>query len=175
MVTVFDADPQVLIQRTAKELKNNNKMQAPDWSKFVKTGSHKEKPPTDPDWWYVRAAAVLRAIYIKGPIGVSKLRTKFGGKVYRGKNLKPRHVRKCSGSIIRKILQQLEAAGFLAKEEKAIKKGRKISGTGRKFLDKIAKELAPVKEKIVSEPTGTAPEEEVEEQAEELIEEAKEQ
>ncbi|MBD3259349.1 30S ribosomal protein S19e [Candidatus Woesearchaeota archaeon] len=168
MVTAFDADPQVLIERTAKELKNNSKIQPPEWAKFVKTGSHKEKPPINPDWWHVRAAAVLRSVYIKGPIGVSKLRTKYGGKVYRGKSVKPPHFRKCSGSIIRKILQQLESAGLLEKEDKNIKKGRKVSGNGRKFLDNIAKEIVPVQEKQAQKSTepeqkpASAPEQEKE-------------
>ena len=45
-------------------------------------------------------------IYRHGPIGVSKLRTKYGGKKNRGH--KPEHFYKGSGSVARKVLQQFE-------------------------------------------------------------------
>ncbi|MBW2987334.1 30S ribosomal protein S19e [Candidatus Woesearchaeota archaeon] len=159
MVTVFDVDPQVLINRAAKELKNNEKVNPTEWAKFVKTGPHKQKVPNDPDWWFVRAAAILRTVYIKGPIGVSKLRTKYGGKVFRSKSVRPQHTMKASGSIIRKILQQLEAAGYLEKESKSIKRGRKLTGAGRKFLDNISKDITPAKTapKPEEKKTGPAP------------------
>jgi small subunit ribosomal protein S19e len=29
---------------------------------------------TNPDWWFVRAASMLRKLYLRGPIGVSRMR-----------------------------------------------------------------------------------------------------
>ncbi len=93
--------------------------------------------PHDPEnWWYVRCASLLRKIYIKEPIGVSRLKTIYGGRQSRGS--KPEHFKKGSGSIIRKALQQLENAGLVAKEEK---KGRKLTARGRSFLDRVAHKL----------------------------------
>jgi small subunit ribosomal protein S19e len=143
MVTAFDVNPNDLIKKTAEKLADVKEIVAPDWSKFVKTGRQKERPPHDINWWPTRTAAILRSIYMKGPIGVSKLRTKYGGKKKR--NVKPGHFFKASGSITRKILQQLEKAGFVKYDEKGVHKGRKITAKGRSFLDNIAKEIAPVK------------------------------
>ncbi|HII79102.1 MAG TPA: 40S ribosomal protein S19, partial [Methanosarcina sp.] len=49
-------------------------------AKNVKTGVHKELPPINDDWWYIRCAAVLRKIYTDGPIGTERLRSVYGGK-----------------------------------------------------------------------------------------------
>jgi small subunit ribosomal protein S19e len=141
MANVYDVDPAELINKTAEELKKNNNIQPPAWAEFVKTGVHRERAPLNKDWWYIRVAAVLRTIYrAEGPIGVSKLRTKYGGKRRRG--YRPPHFYKGSGNIIRKILQQLEKAGFLKKIEKEQNKGRIITKEGKSFLDKLATQLS---------------------------------
>ena len=140
MKTVFDVDPNKLIEKAAEALKKEGKIKAPEWATFAKTGVHKKRPPVSNDWWYVRAAAVLRSIYVsKKPIGVSALRTKYGGKQRRG--VKPKHFKKGSGAVIRKVLQQLQENQYLELEIKALNRGRKISGKGRKLLDSLAKDL----------------------------------
>jgi len=139
MATMYDADPQELIQKAAEDLKKNSEIKAPAWAPFVKTGMHKERPPVNGDWWYLRTASILRAIYKLGPVGVSKLRTKYGGKKNRG--VKKEHFYKGSGSIVRKSLQQLEKAGLVKFVEKDIHKGRIITPKGRAFLDKIASQI----------------------------------
>lgn len=136
MATIYDVDPTKLIEQAAKELKKIAEIKPPVWACYVKTGRHKERPPVKPDWWYIRSASVLRKVYKLGPIGVSKLRGHYGGKPNRG--FKPEHFYKGSGNITRKILQQLEKAGFLAKETKKVHKGRTITPKGKSFLDKIA-------------------------------------
>ena len=136
MTTMYDADAQELIQKAAEELKKITEIKAPAWASFVKTGMHKERPPVDSDWWYLRTASVLRAVYRLGPVGVSKLRTKYGGKKNRG--VKKEHFFKGSGNILRKSLQQLEKAGFVKFAEKGVHKGRIITPKGKSFLDKIA-------------------------------------
>jgi len=139
MVTAFDINPQELIGKTAAKLKEVNEIQPPEWSVFAKTGAHKERQPHDKDWWYTRTAAVLRTVYDRDCIGVSKLRTKYGGR--RNRNVKMGRFYKGSGSVIRKALQQLEKAGLVSKNDKGVHKGRKITAKGRSFLDKIAKEI----------------------------------
>jgi len=143
MVTALDVNPQELIEKIAAKLKEVDEIKAPDWSKFAKTGRHRERPPHRQDWWYIRAAAILRTAYERGPIGVSKLRTKYGGRKKR--NVKMGHFYKGSGSVIRKALQQLEQIGFVGKQEKGVHKGRKITSKGRSFLDNIAKEISAKK------------------------------
>jgi len=125
-----------IIERLKEELKKYKELEPPKWSYFVKTGVYAERPPMQPDWWYIRAASILRKLYLKGPIGVSRLRTMYGGRKNRGQA--PERFRKGGGKIIRTILQQLEKAGLA---EKVDKKGRKISKTGVELLERIAGEL----------------------------------
>ena len=139
MTTMYDVDAQELILKAAEELKKIPEIKAPAWAPFVKTGVHKEMPPVSSDWWYLRTASVLRAVYRLGPVGVSKLRTKYGGKMNRG--VKKSHFYKGSGNILRKSLQQLEKAGFVKFAEKGVHKGRIITPKGKSFLDKIATQI----------------------------------
>jgi small subunit ribosomal protein S19e len=140
MTTIYDVDTNELIILASKKLKQEKLVAPPVWSTFVKTGVHKERPPVDSDWWYIRAAAVLRTVYRQGPVGVSKLRTKFGGRQNTG--YKPEHHYKGSGNIARKILQQLEKSGLVKNEQKGQHKGRIITPKGKSFLDKIATEMS---------------------------------
>lgn len=133
-----DVSPQKLIEKLAEELKKNENIKPPEWSKYVKTGVAKERPPLQNDWWFLRAAAILRKVYLNGPIGVQRLRTAFGGRRRRGH--KPAHHKKAGGKIIRLILQQLEKAGYVQKIEKP-KKGRIVTSKGQRLLSKISKGL----------------------------------
>lgn len=137
MASIREVSTDKIIEKAASELQKMESIQPPEWADFVKTGVHKERPPTQDNWWWIRAASMLRKLYLGQTVGVSGLRKQYGGR----KNLghRPEHKRKASGAIIRKLLQQLEAAG-LAKTEKG--KGRIITPKGMSFLDGIAKELS---------------------------------
>lgn len=136
MTHIQAVNPGELIRKAAEELKKQKLVEPLEWSKFVKTGQHKERLPEDPEWWYQRAAAVLKSIHRLGPVGTQKLRTKYGGRKRRGHQ--PAHFYKASGSVIRKILQQLEKSGLVKKEEKSVHKGRILTPQGVSFLDKLA-------------------------------------
>ena len=135
---MYDADPSELIEKAAEELKKDANIKPPQWAPFIKTGMSKERPPARSDWWHMRAASVLRTVYRLGPIGVSKLRTKYGGRKNRG--VKPENFAKASGKIIRTMLQQAEKAGLVEKIDKS-QHGRRLTVRGREFLDNIAKEI----------------------------------
>lgn len=137
MVTARDVPGNLLIDSLAQYLKNNvEHVKPPHWALFAKTGSHRDRIPDNPDWWYYRAAAILRKLYLaEEPIGIETFRTIFGGLKRRGSA--PPHFRKCGGSHIRVVLQQLERAGLVAKTAK----GRIITSKGRKLLDTIAYEV----------------------------------
>ncbi len=128
---------QSLISKVAEELKKNGAIKAPEWSLFAKTGAHTTRPPTQADWWYSRAAVLLRKIALRGPLGTEKLRVVYGGRKRRGH--KPAEFRKAGGSAIRKVLQQLQSAGYVKYKDKGIKKGRIVTPQGLSFLDKAAK------------------------------------
>ncbi|MDR1721927.1 MAG: 30S ribosomal protein S19e [Methanobrevibacter sp.] len=136
MVTVYDVPADLLINRVAEDFNKNDKINPPVWANFVKTGVHKERKPDSVDWWYVRCASLLRRVYVDGPVGISSLRTFYGGKKDRGVN--PEKFRKSSGAIIRGALHQLEDAGYLKK----IKGGRVVTAEGKSFLDKSSNEIA---------------------------------
>ncbi len=137
MVTVRDVPANIFIERLASYLKTNiATVKPPPWASFTKTGPYKERVSDNPDWWYYRAAAILRKIYLaEDPIGLETLRTIFGG--LKRKGSAPPHYRKCGGSHIRNILHQLEAAGLIEKTPK----GRRISARGRAILDELALEV----------------------------------
>lgn len=147
MTTVYDVPADLLIRKVAEALKSRQEIKPPAWAAFAKTGVHKEMPPEDPDWWFMRSAAVLRRVYVDGPLGVQRMRSFYGGAKNRGS--RPNAFRKGSGSILRKALQQLEACKFVIHD----KTGRRISPEGQAFLDAMAKETltnppAPVPKKV---------------------------
>src|SRR3989344_3172321 len=111
MATIYDVDASELIKKAASDLKNIDSIKEPNWANFVKTSAGRERPPAENDWWFTRAASILRKVYVLGPIGVNKLKIKYGVKKNRGH--KPEKFYPGSGNIIRKILQQLEKAELL--------------------------------------------------------------
>ncbi len=125
------------IVKLAEELKKDGNIKPLPWAAYAKTGSQAERAPSQQDWWYLRAAALLRKVAVRGPVGTEKLRTVYGKRKRRGH--KPATFRKTGGSGIRKVLQQLEKAGFIKQKDKGIKKGRFATPKGVAFLDKIAK------------------------------------
>lgn len=129
-----------LIEKTAEKLRLNEKIKAPAWSIYVKTGTHKERPPLKSGWWHIRVAAILVSVNRLGPVGVQKLRIKYGGLKRRGH--KPAEFRKGSGSIVRKSLQQLESAGLIKYAEVGVHKGRVITAEGKKLLNEVANMLS---------------------------------
>jgi small subunit ribosomal protein S19e len=137
MVTALEVPADLLIERVAEKLRKMPQIRPPAWAYYVKTGAHKERLPDNPDWWYYRAASILRKLYKRGrPVGIERLRTAYGGRVNRG--VAPEHFMKGSGSIIRKILQQLERAGLVRKVRG---KGRVLTEQGRSLLDNTAYEI----------------------------------
>ncbi|MGC9514504.1 30S ribosomal protein S19e [Methanocrinis sp.] len=145
MTTVYDVPPNNLIDAVAQELKTSGKIEPPEWSAYAKTGANREMPPVNPDWWYVRCASVLRRLYIDGPVGVSRLRSYYGGK-HRRRTVTPSFA-KGSGSVVRVALQQLEKAGYVKK----MKVGRQLTPEGQSFLDNISHQVKIEVQKSIPE------------------------
>ncbi|MBS3091569.1 40S ribosomal protein S19 [Candidatus Pacearchaeota archaeon] len=121
----------------AEALKKLPEFKKPEWVDFVKTGASKKRPNIDSDFWYKRAASILRQIYVKKVVGVERLRTRYGSR--KGKGAKPAHFYKAGGKIIRKILQQADSAG-LTEKVKAKHSGRQLTAKGKEFLENLAGE-----------------------------------
>ena len=147
MPTPYDVPPSVLIERLARYLREEvDVIVPPAWSSFVKTSSHSQRPPQNKDWWFTRCASLLRKIYVKEPIGVERLRSEYGGRNDRG--VRPEHVSKGGGAIIRKALQQLQAAGLV---EPLKNRGRVVTSDGRRLLDRLSTEIKKNLEKTQPE------------------------
>ena len=134
---VRSANPERYNNLLAEALKKAGNFKKPEWVDFVKTSSHKARPNIDADFWYKRAASILRQIYINRVVGVQRLRTRYGGRKDNG--VKPATFVKGSGKIIRKILQQADAAG-LTEKSLGVRKGRQLTAKGKEFLEKLAGE-----------------------------------
>lgn len=135
---------QELIEGLAKELKPI--LDKPEWADYVKTGMQKQRPPVDADWWYARAGSILLKVHRLGPVGVSKLRTKYGGKKNRG--VQPEKFFKGSGSIIRKLLQQLEKTGYLKQDKYKNHKGRVLTPKAYSLIAQTTKKLEKARPKV---------------------------
>jgi len=133
MPGVRDISADDFISAYSSHLKRSGKLEVPAWVDLVKTGAYKELAPYDPDWYYVRAAAVARHIYLRKHVGVGALAKLHGGRNRRGN--RPSHHGDASANIQRKVCQSLEKIGVL---EKAPDGGRKISQDGVRDLDRIA-------------------------------------
>ncbi|MEM4230609.1 MAG: 30S ribosomal protein S19e [Candidatus Pacearchaeota archaeon] len=131
---VYDTEPQKYIAKLAEELEKMPEFKMPEWAAFVKTSCARARPPLDNKFWYKRAASILRQIYLRGVVGVNRLRTRYGGRKKRG--VKPERFRKAGGKIIRAILQQAEKAGLVEKV-KGKKAGRQITKKGKELLNSI--------------------------------------
>ena len=140
---VYELNAQEYNLKLAEALKKVEEFKEPEWAKFVKSGAAKERPIDDEDFWYKRAASILRNIYKTGSVGVQRLRTKYGSKKNRG--FKPEAFKKGSGKIIRIILQQADKAGFTEIQKpvrgvKSKKPGRILTEKGKSFLENLGGE-----------------------------------
>jgi small subunit ribosomal protein S19e len=134
--TVYSLEGNEYNDKLAEALKKIPEIEQPEWSFYVKTGTAKIKPPQNPDFWFKRAASILRQIYVHKTVGVNRLKTRYGSKKNRG--FKPEKFNKGSGKIIRVILQQAEKAGLLEKTSIAGKRfGRRLTEDGIKLLEGI--------------------------------------
>lgn len=121
------------MSKLVEEIKNIKEVQAPTWAPFVKTGAHKQRTPTQDDWWEIRAASVLKKVQKFGPVGTNALAKQYGGRKNRGH--KPDTKVVGSRNIVRKCLQQLEAAGLIQQVESP-KAGKTITKAGKDLLTK---------------------------------------
>ena len=73
MTTFYDVPADLLNPVLAGKLSEIDAISRPQWADYVKTGVHRERPPTQENWWELRCAALLRKVGREGPIGVNAL------------------------------------------------------------------------------------------------------
>jgi len=139
-MSVYELNAQEYNLKLAEALKEISEIIPPEWVSLVKSGPAKERPIEDPDFWYKRAASILKKIYKRKIVGVNRLRTQYGSKKNRG--FKPERFKKAGGKILRTILQQCDKAGLteVAKEIKGVrerKPGRQLTQKGKEFMESI--------------------------------------
>eukprot|EP01120_Amphizonella_sp_Union-15-10_P003411 TRINITY_DN1382_c0_g2_i1.p1 TRINITY_DN1382_c0_g2~~TRINITY_DN1382_c0_g2_i1.p1 ORF type:complete len:164 (-),score=29.57 TRINITY_DN1382_c0_g2_i1:57-548(-) len=137
---VRDVPAAAFIHAYADYLKTNGKLEIPKWIDFVKTGRFKELSPLNPDWLYIRTAAIARKIYLKKGTGVGGFSKIFGGRHRDG--VRRRHFKTASRGIIKYSLKELQKLKVLEKDPKG---RRQITSAGQQDLDRIA---AQVKQKL---------------------------
>lgn len=135
MATFYDVPVDALIEAVADDLEE--RLDPPAWEPVVKTGTDAELPPEEDDFWYRRAASLLRTVAADGPVGVERLSTAYGGSKAGSNRYGVAPSRRVDGSknIIRTILQQLEAEGLVAVAEG---EGRVVTDEGQSYLDEMA-------------------------------------
>ena len=134
MANIRATEPGKYNKLLAEALKKMPEFTVPEWILFVKTGANKQRPTSEEDFWHKRAASILRQVYIKGIVGVQRLRTRYGGRKDRG--VRPAIFVKGGGKIPRVILQQSDAAG-LTEKVKGKRSGRQLTKKGIDFMESI--------------------------------------
>lgn len=115
MIEIFNVKPDAFNSVLAEHLKSTDKLTLPKNVDIVKTCHGKQRAPADKDWYYKRAASIIRKMVVathRGEhIGVTKLSRKYGCSKNRGSR-PSKHVDGARGHI-RKILQDLEKAEWV--------------------------------------------------------------
>ncbi|XP_053685429.1 40S ribosomal protein S19a [Sabethes cyaneus] len=135
-ITVKDVDQDKVVQGVALFLKKSGKLKVPDYIDLIKTAKYKELAPTDPDWFYVRCASILRRLYHQSPSGVGSITRIYGGRKRNG--VRPSHFCRADGSAARKAVQALEQIKLIEKHPDG---GRKLTSQGQRDLDRIAAQI----------------------------------
>ncbi len=135
MANAYEVDASELVRAAAEGLKSVIRQQ-PDYMHYSKSGAGRERPPSNQDFWYIRNASLMRHLYTDGPLGLSRLKKRYGGR--KEHVLHRRHHVDAGGSIITDALNALEQASLVKKTAK----GRELTPKGRSFLDKLSSGLS---------------------------------
>jgi len=152
MTSYRDVPPTELVAALRVEMDQFEQVVAPEWAVDVKTGTHREMPPVQEDWWQTRAASMLRKIAIHGPIGTNHLAQMYGG--VRNRGVRPNRAVTGSRNITRKILQQLDQSGLTTIKTNPAgtkKLGRVITPTAHSLLDRVAVKMSSSSEESAPE------------------------
>jgi len=138
MVTLYDVPADALIDELADRLAD--RIEEPAWVNYAKTGSSKELPPQQDDFWAVRAASLLRKVAVDGPVGVDRLSTAYGDRKQGSTRYRvaAKHTEAGSKKIIRTILQQLEDEDLVSTAQG---EGRVATPEGQSLLDEVAADV----------------------------------
>jgi len=142
--TVLDVPSNKFINQLASFLKEKNIIKIPKYAPLVKSSRANDCEPINPDYFYYKAAAIVRKLYITKSknIGVGSLRVMFSKKERRGSQ--PPKTFRAGGKIIREIVIQLKNADYIKNyggKDDETNSGLYLTKNGRSQLDKIASGL----------------------------------
>ena len=140
--SIRDAPSWRWIKAVAKHFKNEGKLFVPNCTELIKSSFGRDRAPQNPDWYYIRTAAVLRRVYLRPGSGAGGLSKKYGIKQNRGSQ--PELATKGCRGLLRSCLQGLERMKLL---EKGKNQGRVMTSSGRKLCDTIAHSVIAPKRK----------------------------
>ena len=142
--TVFDVPTYKFINELAAFFKEKNIIKLPKYAPLVKTSRANDCEPINPDYFYYKAAAIVRKLYATKSknVGVGSLRVMFSKKERRGSQ--PPKTFRAGGKIIREIVIQLKNADYIKNyggKDEETDSGLFLTQKGRSELDKIASGL----------------------------------
>ena len=115
-VTARDVGAPALIKAFSAHLKRQGKMTLPNNLDLQKTAKFKELAPYDSDFFYIRAAALARRLYLYNNQGVGHFATTFGGQQRRG--TRTNKFGKGFTGVNRRALQELAKIGIVKVDDK---------------------------------------------------------
>ena len=141
-VNLLDVQANLFITKLADLFREKNLIKLPSYatSALVKCSHSNELSPLDANWFFHKAAAVARQIYVSKSktLGVGSLRSVLGKKQRRWRL--PCVTSRGGGKIIRDIVTQLRKLGyvenFATTENSTL--GLTLTGPGIAQLDKVA-------------------------------------
>ncbi|EPY29798.1 small subunit ribosomal protein S19e [Angomonas deanei] len=133
--TLRDVNAWRWIKVCAAHFKREGKLFVPNCTEIVKTSHGRERAPQNPDWYYIRCAAVLRAIYLRPGEGYGGLSKRFGNKKNNGSC--PEHTVRSARGLLHWSCKSLSKLGLL---EKGLSDqgGHRVTKQGRKVADALA-------------------------------------
>merc|ERR1711990_409222 len=147
---VLDVHSQSFIKKLAEFFKEKDLLKVPKKMEhgLVKCSHANEIAPLSSDWFFTKAAAVVRQIYIcqTKTMGVGTLKRMFGMRKRRGRQ--PPCFATGSGKILREIVKQLRTIGYVQNLVSVSDDGKNNIGLGLTMtksgtaeLDKVASRL----------------------------------
>eukprot|EP00455_Lapot_gusevi_P016160 TRINITY_DN1826_c0_g2_i1.p1 TRINITY_DN1826_c0_g2~~TRINITY_DN1826_c0_g2_i1.p1 ORF type:complete len:167 (-),score=53.52 TRINITY_DN1826_c0_g2_i1:50-550(-) len=131
--TLRDVSAWRWVKTCAAHLKQEGKLFVPRCAEIIKTSHGRERAPQNVDWYYIRCAAVLRAIYVRPGQGYGGLSKRFGIKKNRGSQ--PEITTRAARGPLHWACRSLEGLKLITKGKEG---GRVITKEGRKKVDTIA-------------------------------------
>ncbi|CCW66507.1 unnamed protein product [Phytomonas sp. Hart1] len=131
--TIRDVNAWHWIKTAARHFKCEGNLFVPSCTELVKTSCGRERAPQNPDWYYIRCAAVLRAIYLRPGVGYGGLSKRFSNKKNYGS--RPEHMVRAATGLLHWSCKSLTKLGLVSGGKTS---GQCLTKKGRMFADSLA-------------------------------------